>query len=332
MKKEFLVAVSVLFGMAASLSVSAQEKLSLKQCREMALKYNKEMAAADKQTEAARLLSLSYKANFFPNFTASGTGLYSTADGSLGIQGGNLPVFLPDPVTGELATSGYAYFPGLNLDYKVGTVYTGGVQVEQPLYMGGKIRAAYKMSLLGKEMAHLNEELTASGVILNTDKAYVQLVKAKEMKKVAEKYHVLLNELFRNVKSAHQHGMKPQNDVLKVQVKLNESELALRKADNALRLAGMNLCHYIGRPLTAGIDISDEFPEVEQEWKTQVADISARPEYGILNKQIAMAEQQVKLNRSELLPRVGVKGSYDYFHGLEINDETLMKKDHSPSF
>ena len=39
MKKEFLVAVSVLFGMAASLSVSAQEKLSLKQCREMALKY-----------------------------------------------------------------------------------------------------------------------------------------------------------------------------------------------------------------------------------------------------------------------------------------------------
>ena len=83
MKKEFLVAVSVLFGMAASLSVSAQEKLSLKQCREMALKYNKEMAAADKQTEAARLMSLSYKANFFPNFTASGTGLYSTADGSL---------------------------------------------------------------------------------------------------------------------------------------------------------------------------------------------------------------------------------------------------------
>ena len=176
MKKEFLVAVSVLFGMAASLSVSAQEKLSLKQCREMALKYNKEMAAADKQTEAARLMSLSYKANFFPNFTASGTGLYSTADGSLGIQGGNLPVFLPDPATGELVTSGYAYFPGLNLDYKVGTVYTGGVQVEQPLYMGGKIRAAYKMSLLGKEMAHLNEELTASEVILNTDKAYVQLV------------------------------------------------------------------------------------------------------------------------------------------------------------
>lgn len=76
---------------------------------------------------------------------------------------------------------------------------------------------------------------------------------------MAEKYHNLLTELFKNVKSAHRHGMKPQNDVLKVQVKLNESELSLRKADNALRLAGMNLCHYIGRPLTAQIDISDDF-------------------------------------------------------------------------
>ena len=227
-----------------SVSLAAQEKLSLAQCREMALKYNKDMAAANKQTEAARLMSLSYKANFFPNFTVNGTGIYSTVDGSLGVPGGNLPVFLPNPATGELVSSGFAYFPGLNLDYKVGTVYSGGVQVEQPLYMGGKIRAAYKMSLLGKEMAHLNEALTTSEVILNTDKAYVQLVKAKEMKS-SGKISRLTDGTFQNVKSAHRHGMKPQNDVLKVQVKLNESELSLRKADNALRLASMNLCHYI---------------------------------------------------------------------------------------
>lgn len=329
MKKDTFATIGIIAGIllsGVSFSLSAQEKLNLKQCREMALKYNKEMSAANRQTEAARLMSLSYKANFFPNFTATGTGIYSTADGSLGVPGGNLPVFTPNPSTGEMVSSGFAYFPGLNLDYKIGTVYSGGVQVEQPLYMGGKIRAAYKMSLLGKEMAHLNETLTSSEVILNTDKAYVLLVKAKEMKKVAEKYHALLTELSKNVESAHKHGMKPQNDVLKVQVKLNESELALRKADNALRLAGMNLCHYIGRPLTTQIDVSDDFPEMEKEWNMQVSDITARPEYGILNKQVAIAEQEVKLNRSELLPRVGVRGSYDYLHGLEVNDETLMKK------
>ena len=262
------------------------------------------------------------------------------------IEGGYLPVYQAEDISQALplnsiklnngqpviGTDGlpvfnqYAFMPDINLSLGLRNAYTVGMMLEQPLYMGGKIRAAYKMSLLGKEMAHLNEALTTSEVILNTDKAYVQLVKAKEMRKVAEKYHALLTELSKNVKSAHRHGMKPQNDVLKVQVKLNESELSLRKADNALRLASMNLCHYIGRPLTAQIDISDDFPEVEQEWKVQVSDITARPEYGILNKQIAIAEQEVKLNRSELLPRIGVRGSYDYLHGLEVNDETLMKK------
>ena len=27
------------------------------------------------------------------------------------------------------------------MNYKIGMVYMGGIQVEQPLYMGGKIRA-----------------------------------------------------------------------------------------------------------------------------------------------------------------------------------------------
>lgn len=192
--------------------------------------------------------------------------------------------------------------------------------------MGGKIRAAYKMSLLGKEMAQLSETLTASEVIVKTDQAYAQVIKAKEMKKVADKYNAVLVELKKNVESAYKHGLKPQNDVLKVQVKLNESELNIRKADNALRLATMNLCHYIGKPLTSDIRTADNFPEVAQDIRLQISDISARPEYAILNQQVAIAKQQVKLNRSELLPQIGVKGSYDYIHGLEINDQDLFNK------
>ena len=60
----------------------AQETLSLKECRELALKYNKEMADSVEQTESARYPAKSYKGNLFPNLNTSGTGLYSTADGS----------------------------------------------------------------------------------------------------------------------------------------------------------------------------------------------------------------------------------------------------------
>ena len=322
MKRNFITLAFIL----CAFSLQAQETLTLEQCRRLALENNKRMAAASRQTESARYTQKSYRANFFPNFSANGTGLYSTADGSFNIPGGNLPTFLPDASGVPQMNGGFAYFPGIDLNYKVRTVWMGGVQVEQPLFMGGKILAAYRLATLGREMAQLNETLTASEVILETDNAYALMVKAQEMNKVAQSYHAVLTELMKNVQSAYKHGLKPKNDVLKVQVKLNESELAIRKAENALRLANMNLCHLIGRPLTESLVISGEFPNVEEALRMQTDDISARPEYGILDKQTEMAKQQVRLSRSELLPQVGVRGSYDYIHGLKVNGQTMFDK------
>ncbi|MCD8293282.1 MAG: TolC family protein [Prevotellaceae bacterium] len=321
MKKSILLLIAA----CCPLLVPAQEVLSLQTCLDMALKYNKEIAAAAKQTERARYMAASYRANFFPDFSASGTALYSTADGSFGIAGGNLPTFLPD--NGEFVTTGgYAYFPGIDLDYKVGWMYTGGVQLDQPLYMGGKIIAANKMARLGRQLAQMNETLTATEVILQTNQAYAQVVKAMEMKLVAEKYGEVLAELMKNVESACRNGLKPQNDVLKVQVKLNESELNIRKAENGLRLASMNLCRLVGKPLTEEIHVVDDFPEVEDGLQMQVLDITSRPEYGILEKQTDIAGEQVRLSRSEMLPQVGIRGSYNYTHGLQINGQNLFDK------
>ena len=322
MKKKFTL-ILLLF---CATTLHAQELLTLDQCRQLALDNNKRMVAASKQTQAAHYMVKSYKGNFFPNFIASGTGLYSTADGTFNIPGGNLPTFLPDANGQPTPNGGFAYFPGIDLNYKVRTVWMGGIQVEQPIFMGGKILAAYRMATLGKQMAQLNENLTATEVILETDQAYALMVKAQEMNKVAESYHAVLQELMKNVQSAYKHGLKSKNDVLKVQVKLNESELSIRKAENALRLANMNLCHLIGKPLTETLQISDDFPVIEQAFETQINDITARPEYSLLNKQVDMAKQQIKLSRSELLPQVGIRGSYDYIHGLKVNEQTLFDK------
>ena len=43
----------ILAALLSAACISAQETLTLEQCREMALKYNKEMAAAARQTESA---------------------------------------------------------------------------------------------------------------------------------------------------------------------------------------------------------------------------------------------------------------------------------------
>ena len=317
MKKKMIYGLLLLF----SLGARGQEVLTLQQCRDMALENNKEMSIAAKQIEGAEYLRKSVKGNFFPSLKAYGTDMYASIDGTLNIPGGNLPVFLPSNPT---APSGFAYFPGIDLNMKVKNLLMTGLQLEQPLYMGGKIRSAYQMSKLGTEVARLSHRLTSSEVILQTENAYALLVKANEMKKVATSYHALLEELMKMVESAHKHGLKPKNDVLKVQVKLNESELAIRKAENACRLATMNLCHLIGQPLDADLQIESVYPHVPVAAEIQGNGIADRPEYGLLDRKVALAEEQVKMERSEWLPKVGVRGSFDYTNGLKVNDQKLF--------
>ena len=321
MKKQLLLGLLALL----PFGVKGQKVLTLQDCREMALKHNKQMAAAVKQTESARYTQKSFKGNFFPNFSAYANNMYGSMDGTLNIPGGNLPVFIPVK-PGVNIPIGAAYFPGIDLNMKVKNVFMTGVMVEQPLYMGGKIFAAYNMSKLGLQASRLNERLTASEVILETENAYALLVKAKEMQKVATTYNTLLKELMKVVESAHKHGLKPKNDVLKVQVKLNESELSIRKAENACRLATMNLCHLIGEPLTRSLDIDATYPHVGNPNTGELATISDRPEFAMLDKKVELAKQEVKLQRSELLPKVGVRGSYDYVNGLKVNDQKLFDK------
>lgn len=316
--------ITLMLGCAA-VGLNAQEQLSIEQCRDLALKYNKEKLAAGRATEAARYTVQAYRANFFPDFSLSGGGLYSTADGSLGIAGGNLPVFSALSPSGPWVPNGsYAYFPGTSLDYKLGMIYAAGIQLKQPLYMGGKIRAGYRMARMGFDVACQNERLTNAQVIEQVDRAYAQVVKAKEMQRVVEKYNVLLAELDRNVESAVRLGLKMQNDRTKVQVKLNESELQMRRAENALRLATMNLCHLIGSPLDSKVAVSEAYPEVDMMREGQSADIGRRPEAAMLDKKVEIAGQEVRLSQSELLPQVALVGSYHYTHGVELNNRSLL--------
>ncbi|MCM1109016.1 MAG: TolC family protein [Clostridium sp.] len=306
------------------IAVQAQE-LTMEQCRESALQYNKKRAAAARGTEAAAYTLRSTRALFFPDLKITGGAAYSTADGGLQIPGGLLPVLQPLP-TGQLAPGGsFAYFPGVGLDYEVGPVFMAGVTLKQPLYTGGKIRAGYGLAKCQLEAARLQEALTETEVIVAADRAYVQVVKAQEMTRVAYTYRQLLEELLRNVQSAVKHGLKLTNDELKVKVKLNESELSLRKAENARRLAMMNLCHVMGRPLTDSLTVSSSLPEVDGLLQEGGAMLSARPEYALLEKQTEAAALQVKYSRADLLPQVGLVGAYDYLNGIKVNDEKLFE-------
>ncbi len=294
----------------------------------MALENNIESNIAKEQITAADYRVAAYKTNYLPKLSAAGTYLYSDAKFGRTIEGGNLPTFMPDGQGGANPTGGFAFMPDIPLELKVKSAYNASLRVEQPIFTGGKITAAYKMAKTGLEMAQMNEKLSEDEVILLCDEAYWNCVKADAMIETATQFKETLQELQRTVQAAVEEGMTHRKDLLSVQVKMNEAELNLTRAHNAYRLAIMNLNHTIGVPLHNATEVADSFDEDSainiMPGTSSAIDITLRPEYALLSKQIEMKEQQVKLIRSDFLPNVGVMGMYGYTNGLELNGEKLF--------
>lgn len=329
---------------------AAQESrsITLDEARSLALEHNKDIGKSKLTLEQTQYEAKAVKSNFFPRINLMAADLYSFHKGDFSIAGGHLPIYSLNPATGTylpnvtMAADGsytlnqYADFPSMEMDYKVGNIFFGGVSLTQPLYMGGKIRAGYKMATIGTAMASENIRLTESQVILQTDEAYMQAIKASELADVARSYKKLLDELYKNVESAVRHGLRTRNDMLKVQVKQNEAELAIEKADNGTRLATMNLCHVIGLPLSTRLDLdeslgansesnlSSPLPLPSSLSQSDASDVSLRPEAAILQAKTDMATQQVKLTRSDFLPQLALFAGYSYLNGFKLSGSKLI--------
>ena len=155
------------------------------------------------------------------------------------------------------------------------------------------------------------------------DAAYWQYLKVCEQVKAAGKYLEVVKELVRNLEDAYRTGMAAQNDLLKAQVKQNEAELMVQKAQNGLALSGMNLCRIVGVDLMSELTVRDSLGEgiVSGLWE-EVDNITGRPEYNMLERQIELKEKEVALTRSDFLPQLGVSASYGYSDGITLNGKS----------
>ena len=148
--------------------LSAQVELDLQLCREMAIRNSKEMEIADRQHRKAMFDTKSYRADYLPKLSAVGVGFYNQKKYNYKLKGGYLPTYKPgengqlepnvmiDPATqkpvigsdGNPVFNEYAFLPDIRLQLKLRGVYMAGAQLEQPVYLGGKVRAAHRMAQL----------------------------------------------------------------------------------------------------------------------------------------------------------------------------------------
>ena len=100
-------------------------------------------------------------------------------------------------------------------------------------------------------------------------------------------------------------------------------------AENGIILARMNLAHTIGLPLTEDIRTSNEIPTTETNYVEDLFDVTPRPEYQLLSKQVELKSKDIQLARSQFLPNLGVSAGWNYYDGAKLNGDKLL---HGGSF
>ena len=273
-------------------------KLSMEQCRDMALTASEELKQADNSLRQAELDDKIAATARLPKIEGSATGAY----------------VLPDiEMTGmELAMRG---------------TYMAGLTLTQPIYTGGKISAGRQMARLGRQIADQQLRMTRMDVLVDADNAYWSYIAVRRKVRMLESYSTQMDTIYKQTSSAVAAGMAIENDLLRIEAKRTEIEYQLQRARNGADLCRMALCNVIGAPLDTAIEPTDTTFNIESPTAMSL-DIARRPEVGLLEKQIDVTHnlwfynslmQRIRDARSEMLPTVGLSAGYSYYGNIKLN-------------
>lgn len=263
-------------------------KLSMEQCRDMALTASEELKQADNSLRQAELDDKIAATARLPKIEGSATGAY----------------VLPDiEMTGmELAMRG---------------TYMAGLTLTQPIYTGGKISAGRQIARLGRQIADQQLRMTRMDVLVDADNAYWSYIAVRRKVRMLESYSTQMDTIYKQTSSAVAAGMAIENDLLRIEAKRTEIEYQLQRARNGADLCRMALCNVIGAPLDTAIEPTDTTFNIESPTAMSL-DIARRPEVGLLEKQIDVNMQRIRDARSEMLPTVGLSAGYSYYGNIKL--------------
>ena len=190
------------------------------------------------------------------------------------------------------------------------------VTLTQPIYLGGKLMAAYRTARLLHELSGMEYDKERESLLVSVDEAYWQVVSVQHKKELAEQYAALLDTLEHNVQLAVEAEMATHGDLAKVRVKRNEAQMNLTKATNGLALAKMLLAQRCGMPLDASFTVqgAQVVQEVKDNGDIPAIDIeevyARRGEMHMLRLSDSIAREGVRMAASTLKPNIAVSGGY----------------------
>lgn len=290
--------------------------LSLAQCKAMALENNLTLQNSRDKIETSKLTSRYAFTKYFPNISAEGMA-FRTNKGAL--------QYSLDIPLGDL---GQALGLGSNFSYDFQLIKKGslaGVNLIQPLFMGGRILYGNKLAHVGEDVARLELTRTQQEVVMKVEEFYWKLATLNAKRGTVLELISMLDTLTTYVQSYVEAGITTRNDLLQVKLKRNQMSSNLVDLDNGINLVRMALSQSIGYSDSPGFDVESapvdtSLPELPLEYYINPADaVSNTPDFGLLTQAVKASEIQEKLAVGDNLPVLAGGAGWFYEHILGQN-------------
>lgn len=297
--------------------VSSQRTWTLEECRNLAIRNNKELQISGEKVKAANNEKKAAFTKYFPQLSATGGYMWNQKDlnlldmGALSSSlGSALGPIAQLPIVGQL-------MEGVNeaqhLDIQ--NIWVGGVSLVQPVFMGGKIVSYNQITQYARQLAESMHDLQLQDVIYKTDETYWQVISLVNKKKLADAYVDLLRKTDQDITALIQEGIATEADGLSVKVKLNEAEMAQTKVDNGVALSRMLLAQICGLPLEDSLVLADEnihdFPQAIADASVDINEAYMnRNELKSLDLATKIYKKKERIVLADMLPNVAFMANY----------------------
>ena len=190
------------------------------------------------------------------------------------------------------------------------------LEARQLVYAGGAVEAGIRMAELGRQQAEASVRQTRQQQRLLALGQWLDLYKTVNRQEVYKRNIATTQKLIDDISAKHQQGMALRNDVTRYELQMESLKLELRKLQDQQAILNYQLCNLLGLADVTLVPDTTALCGLRADETMQIAG-SPQMEQALLATQ--MAEQKVKLAKSELLPKVSLFAA-DQLNGPYIYD------------
>lgn len=191
------------------------------------------------------------------------------------------------------------------------------LEAQQVVYAGGAISSGIRLAELQRAQSENAVEMTRNQMRFIALGQYLELLKLENGIKVYDSNIALTEKLIADIKSRQAQGMALKNDVTRYELQMESLKLGKRRLEDQKSIMNHQLCNTIGLENTVVVpsmtlDNMEDDNLMEKDLQAEAAGNSPQIRQAALG--VKMAEQQLKLAKSEMLPKVAIVAA-DNFTG-----------------